>query len=127
MAIGHDSIPLVLDAHHCLDIFPGGEKRGAEREQQKGCAREQLVVVTVQRKRLLQRHGGDKGPGCVILALDTHLSRTRVRRDALVAGLQGPCPDTECQPPALEPILPVPGWQPARLICQSICGIVFSH
>lgn len=35
-----------------------------------------------------------------------------------MARLQGPCPDAECQPLTLELVLPVPGWQSARLICQ---------
>lgn len=35
-----------------------------------------------------------------------------------MAGLQGPCLDTQCQPLSLELVLPVTGWQSARLICQ---------
>lgn len=79
-----------------------GEKRGAEREQWRACAREQLVTVTAQWKGLLQCHGDNRGPGHMILASDTQLSplpsRTWVRGDTLAAGLQELCPDAESNP-----------------------------
>lgn len=76
-----------------------GEKRGAEREQQWGCARQQLVTVTARRKGLLQHRGDHKGPGCVILASDTQLSplpsRTWVRRDTLTSRFAGAVPSAK--------------------------------
>lgn len=50
------------------------KNRGVETEQQRGCARDQLMTVTAQRKELLQHHKDNKGPGCLIVALDTWLS-----------------------------------------------------
>lgn len=76
------------------------KNRGVETEQQRGCVRDQLVTVTVQRKELLQHHKGNKGPRCLIVALDTQFSplpsRTWARGGVFTAGLQGLCLDIKC-------------------------------
>lgn len=90
MAIGYDSIWLVLHTHHVLSIFPGGrEQRSWDRTAEEQPLAGDDTTETIR--------GLD-----VILCSDTLLSllpsRTRARRSPLAAGLQS-CAKCQCQVP----------------------------